>query len=149
MPDLLQFLCLATVIDVHSRRLLGWSMADHMRTQLDTDALDAAVCIRGGQVNGVVVHSDHGDQYSLKAFAGACRTAGIRRSVGPSARARTARPSRSSPRSNGKSWPSLHDNPCPRPRWKPPLCSPPTRLPGWRRPRTPACRTTAVSSSRA
>ncbi|MEU9671691.1 DDE-type integrase/transposase/recombinase [Streptomyces bobili] len=34
---------LATVIDVFSRRLLGWSMADHMRAELVTDALDAAV----------------------------------------------------------------------------------------------------------
>ncbi|MFE0513178.1 IS3 family transposase [Streptomyces sp. NPDC058964] len=76
------FLYLATVIDVHSRRLLGWSIADHMRTQLVTDALNMAVRTRGGRVNGVIFHSDHGAEYGSKAFADACRTAGIQRSMG-------------------------------------------------------------------
>ncbi|BFV61194.1 hypothetical protein KCMC57_up62980 [Kitasatospora sp. CMC57] len=53
---------LATVIDLHSRRLVGWSMADHMRTQLVTDALEAAVATRGGRVDGVIFHSDRGSQ---------------------------------------------------------------------------------------
>ncbi|MER6549703.1 IS3 family transposase [Streptomyces sp. NPDC001250] len=77
-----KFLYLATVIDVYSRRLLGWSMADHMRAELVTDALNAAVRTRGGQVNGVIFHSDHGAQYGSKAFADACHRAGIRRSTG-------------------------------------------------------------------
>ncbi|MFC4962185.1 IS3 family transposase, partial [Streptomyces mauvecolor] len=77
-----RFLYLATVIDVYSRRLLGWSIADHMRTELVTDALVAAVRTRGGRVDGVIFHSDHGAQYGSKAFADACRTAGIRRSMG-------------------------------------------------------------------
>ncbi len=70
------------MIDVHSRRLLGWSMADHMRVELVTDALKAAVRIRGGRVDDVIFHSDHGAQYGSKAFADACHRAGIRRSMG-------------------------------------------------------------------
>ncbi|MET7382945.1 IS3 family transposase [Streptomyces sp. NPDC005526] len=77
-----KFLYLATVIDVFSRRLLGWSMADHMRAELVTDALNAAVRTRGGQVDGVIFHSDHGAQYGSKAFADACHQAGILRSMG-------------------------------------------------------------------
>nr|WP_095850061.1 IS3 family transposase [Streptomyces sp. Ag82_O1-15] len=77
-----KFLHLATVIDVYSRRLLGWSMADHMRAELVTDALKAAVRIRGGRVDGVIFHSDHGAQYGAKAPADACHRAGIRRSMG-------------------------------------------------------------------
>lgn len=77
-----KFLYLATVIDVFSRRLLGWSMADHMRAELVTDALHAAVRTRGGQVGGVIFHSDHGAQYGSKAFADVCHRAGIRRSMG-------------------------------------------------------------------
>ncbi|MFJ9565989.1 IS3 family transposase [Streptomyces fuscichromogenes] len=77
-----RFLYLATVIDVYSRRLLGWSMADHMRTELVTDALEAAVRTRGGRVDGVIFHSDHGAQYGARAFTETCRRAGIRRSMG-------------------------------------------------------------------
>ncbi|WP_371642623.1 transposase [Streptomyces mirabilis] len=77
-----KFLFLATVIDVHSRRLLGWSMADHMRAELVTDALKAAVRTRGGRVDNVIFHSDHGAQYGSKAFADACHRAGIRRYMG-------------------------------------------------------------------
>lgn len=77
-----KFLYLATVIDVYSRRLLGWSMADHMRAELVTDALKAAVHTRGGRVDDVIFHSDHGAQYGSKAFTDACHRAGIRRSMG-------------------------------------------------------------------
>ncbi|UKL04175.1 MULTISPECIES: IS3 family transposase [unclassified Streptomyces] len=76
------FLYLATVIDVFSRRLLGWSMAGHMRAELVTDALNAAIRTRGGQVDGVIFHSDHGAQHGSKAFADACYSAGIRWSMG-------------------------------------------------------------------
>ncbi|MFK0022650.1 IS3 family transposase [Streptomyces sp. NPDC090798] len=77
-----KFLYLATVSDVYSRRLLGWSMADHMRAELVTDALKTAVRTRGGRVDDVIFHSDHGAQYGSKAFADACHRAGIRRSMG-------------------------------------------------------------------
>ncbi|WTA24476.1 IS3 family transposase (plasmid) [Streptomyces sp. NBC_00853] len=73
---------LATVIDIHSRRVVGWSMADHMRTDLVVDALEAAVATRGGSVEGVIFHSDRGTQYTSAAFASACRRHAIRRSMG-------------------------------------------------------------------
>jgi len=55
-------LYLATVIDCYSRRLVGWSIAGHMRTSLVTDALTAATAARGGAaaLAGAVFHSDHG-----------------------------------------------------------------------------------------
>ena len=71
------FLYLATVIDLHSRRLAGWAIADHMRTDLVIDALDAARRTRGS-LHGAIFHSDHGAQYTSKAFAAACTAAGVR-----------------------------------------------------------------------
>ncbi|KAF5990957.1 hypothetical protein BOG92_002390 [Streptomyces sp. WAC00263] len=53
-----------------------------MRAELVTDALKAAVRTRGGRVDDVIFHSDHGAQYGSKAFADACHRAGIRRSMG-------------------------------------------------------------------
>jgi integrase-like protein/helix-turn-helix protein len=55
------FLYLATVIDLHSRRLAGWAIADHMRTDLVLDALHAAQRTRGG-LDGSIMHTDHGAQ---------------------------------------------------------------------------------------
>lgn len=77
-----QWLFLACVIDIHSRRVLGWSMAPHMRAELVIDALRMAVAARGGEVAGVVFHSDRGSQYTSAAFAAVCGTHGIRRSMG-------------------------------------------------------------------
>lgn len=58
-----QFLYLATVLDLHSKRLAGWSIADHMRTGLVTDALRAAVAVRGASgLDGAIFHSDNGAQ---------------------------------------------------------------------------------------
>lgn len=56
------WLYLATVIDICSRRVVGWSIADHMRTELVTDAIEMAVRTRGGGVGGVIFHSDRGSQ---------------------------------------------------------------------------------------
>ncbi|WP_434026647.1 IS3 family transposase [Streptomyces graminofaciens] len=75
-----KFLYLATVIDLASRRLAGWAIADHMRTGLVTDALSAAERTRGS-LAGAVMHSDHGAQYTSRAFADACRQAGVRQSM--------------------------------------------------------------------
>lgn len=75
-----KFCYLATVIDLASRRLAGWAIADHMRTELVTDALAAAVRTRGS-IAGVIMHTDHGAQYTSRAFAEACRSAGVRRSM--------------------------------------------------------------------
>ncbi|MFJ2591215.1 IS3 family transposase [Streptomyces sp. NPDC087538] len=56
-----RFCYLATVIDLCSRRLAGWAIADHMRTELATDALAAAERTRGS-LAGAVMHTDHGAQ---------------------------------------------------------------------------------------
>jgi transposase InsO family protein len=78
------WLYLATVIDACSRRLLGWSMTDHLRTELCLDALDAAVDTRDGKANidGVIFHSDHGCQYTADAYRDACANLGVTQSMG-------------------------------------------------------------------
>lgn len=77
-----QFLYLATVLDLCSKRLAGWSIADHMRTELVTDALRAAAHTRGGTLDGAIFHSDNGAQYASKEFANVCRELGVTRSRG-------------------------------------------------------------------
>jgi transposase InsO family protein len=74
------FLYLATVIDLHSRRLAGWAIADHMRTDLVIDALAAAQRTRGS-LDGAIMHTDHGAQYTSKTFAAACAGVGVRQSM--------------------------------------------------------------------
>jgi transposase InsO family protein len=76
------FLYLATVIDLHSRRLAGYAIAEHMRTELVLDALAAAQRTRGS-LAGAILHTDHGAQYTSRAFAAACTTAGVRQSMSP------------------------------------------------------------------
>lgn len=73
---------LCAVRDEHSRRVLGWSVADHMLTELVTDALTQAVAVRGGNVNGTIMHSDRGAQFTAQAMAQACAEVGLRRSMG-------------------------------------------------------------------
>ncbi|MFI9604766.1 IS3 family transposase [Streptomyces sp. NPDC052043] len=75
-----KFLYLATVIDLASRRLARWAIVDHMRTELVTDALAAAERCRGS-LAGAVIHTDHGAQYTSRAFADACRRAGVLQSM--------------------------------------------------------------------
>ncbi|WP_326769883.1 IS3 family transposase (plasmid) [Streptomyces sp. NBC_01591] len=74
------FRYLATVIDLASRRLAGWAIADHMRADLVIDALHAAERTRGN-LTGAIFHSDHGAQYCSRAFADACREAGVTQSM--------------------------------------------------------------------
>jgi len=78
------WLYLANILDACSRRSLGWSMADHLRTELCLDALDAAVGTRGGKVSiaGVIFHSDHGCQYTAGEYRAACSAYGITQSMG-------------------------------------------------------------------
>jgi transposase InsO family protein len=76
------FLYLSFVEDLASRRILGLSMANHMRAELACDALDAAVWVRGGNVTGVVFHADRGTQYTSGEFAELCKQHGILQSVG-------------------------------------------------------------------
>ncbi|MEU1037042.1 IS3 family transposase [Streptomyces mirabilis] len=76
------WLYLACVLDICSRRVLGYSMASHMRAELVIDALEMAVATRGGSVDGVIFHADRGAQYTSAAFAQVCDGYGIRRSMG-------------------------------------------------------------------
>ncbi|MCP4967451.1 MAG: DDE-type integrase/transposase/recombinase [bacterium] len=57
---------LANVIDLFSRRVIGRSVPDHMRTDLVVDALHMAVATRGGIVDGVVFHTDRGSPIHLR-----------------------------------------------------------------------------------
>jgi putative transposase len=72
---------LATVLDLHSRKLIGWAIADHMRTELVTAALDMAIGDRE-PLTGVIFHSDRGAQYTSGEFDRYCKRNNIRRSLG-------------------------------------------------------------------
>ncbi|MFJ4806990.1 IS3 family transposase [Streptomyces murinus] len=76
-----EFLYLATVLDCFSRKVVGWSIAGHMRTGLVADALQMAASTRGG-LDGAVFHSDHGAQYGSRAYADLCDRLGVTRSMG-------------------------------------------------------------------
>ncbi len=76
------WLYLATVIDLGSRRLLGYAMADHMRTELVIDALAMAAGARGDQTNGIIFHSDRGSQYLGGDYRKAVAERGMVQSVG-------------------------------------------------------------------
>jgi transposase InsO family protein len=75
------WLYLAGVLDCFSRRLVGWSMACHMREELVTDALEMAVA-RRRPGEGLIHHSDRGSQYTAVTFGRGCRDAGIALSMG-------------------------------------------------------------------
>jgi putative transposase len=81
VPTWQGFLYVAVVIDVFSRRVVGWSMAGHLRTELILDALDMAIDVRRPG-EGLVHHSDRGTQYTSIAFGRRCREAGISLSMG-------------------------------------------------------------------
>ncbi len=76
------WLYLATVIDLGSRRLLGYAMADHMRTELVCDALAMAAGVRGGHTTGINFHSDRGAQYLSGDYRTAVAGRGMVQSVG-------------------------------------------------------------------
>jgi putative transposase len=81
LPTWQGFLYLAVVIDAYSRRVVGWSMANHLRTELVLDALEMALWNRR-PAPGLIHHSDHGCQYTSLAFGRRCRDAGIAASMG-------------------------------------------------------------------
>ncbi len=80
VPTWSGFVFLAVVLDVFSRKIVGWSMATHLRTELVLDALNMAITIR--KPEGVVHHSDQGCQYTSIAFGLRCKRHGVRPSVG-------------------------------------------------------------------
>jgi transposase InsO family protein len=71
---------LATVIDLSSRRVVGWALADHMRTSLVEDALSMAFTQRR-PASGAIFHSDRGCQYTSKDYAALARANGVILSV--------------------------------------------------------------------
>jgi putative transposase len=72
----------AAVMDAYSRQIIGWSIAEHMRTELVTDALGMAVLRRRPESGSTVLHSDHGAQYTSWAFGQRLRNAGLLASMG-------------------------------------------------------------------
>ncbi len=80
IPTWAGFLFLAVVLDVFSRRIVGWAMATHLRTELVLDALNMALGQRRPQA--VIHHSDQGCQYTSIAFGARCKQAGVRPSMG-------------------------------------------------------------------
>ena len=75
-------LYLATVLDLGSRRLPGFALGEHHDSELATAALLMAGAVRGGDVTGVVFHSDRGGEYVGDLFATACSTLGVTQSMG-------------------------------------------------------------------
>jgi putative transposase len=80
IPTWSGFLYLAVVMDAWSRRVVGWSMATHLRTELVLAALDMALGQR--RPTGVIHHSDQGTQYTSIAFGLRCQQMGVRPSMG-------------------------------------------------------------------
>ena len=80
IPTWAGFLYLAVVLDAFSRRVIGWAMATHLRTELVLDALKKAIAQRHPEE--VIHHSDQGTQYTSIAFGLRCQEAGIRPSMG-------------------------------------------------------------------
>jgi putative transposase len=80
IPTRVGFLYLAVVLDAFSRRIVGWSMATTLATQLVLDALNMALVTR--RPKQVIHHSDQGSQYTSIAFGERCRQAGVRPSMG-------------------------------------------------------------------
>ena len=80
IPTWAGFLYLAVVIDAWSRRVVGWAMASHLRTELVLDALNMALAQRHPE--DVIHHSDQGCQYTAIAFGQRCKQARVRPSMG-------------------------------------------------------------------
>jgi putative transposase len=76
------WLYVADVEDIGSRRIVGFAMASHMRTELVASAMDMAIATRGGDVAGMVFHHDRGAQYMSREFRELCERHGIEQSTG-------------------------------------------------------------------
>jgi putative transposase len=73
---------LASVLDMGSRRVLGFALSEHHDAALAYGALAMAVAVRGGSVPGVIMHTDQGSEYTARLFRAACERLGIRQSMG-------------------------------------------------------------------
>jgi putative transposase len=75
-------LYLDSVLDMASRRIAGFALGEHHDAELAYGALAMAVAVRGGQVAGVIMHTDRGSEYAAGLFRAACERLGIRQSMG-------------------------------------------------------------------
>jgi putative transposase len=75
-------LYLASVLDLFSRRLLGYATSAHHDAQLAVASLQMATATRGGTVAGVIFHSDRGSEYTAAAYQHACQALGVAQSMG-------------------------------------------------------------------
>ena len=73
---------LVTVLDAYSRRVVGWSIADHIRSELVVDAVQMAIWRRRPPAGQTIAHSDHGSTYTSWAFGRRLRSAGLLGSMG-------------------------------------------------------------------
>jgi transposase InsO family protein len=73
---------LASVLDVCSRRIVGFALSEHHDAELAYGSVAMAVAVRGGQVGGVVLHTDRGSEYTAGMFRAACARLGIHQSMG-------------------------------------------------------------------
>ena len=80
VPTASGFLYLAVILDAWSRKIVGWSMANHLRAELVLNALEMAIGQR--RPGDVIHHSDQGSQYTSLAFGKRCKEAGVRPSMG-------------------------------------------------------------------
>ncbi len=80
MPSWAGFLHLAVVLDVYSRRIVGWAMETHLRTELILSALEMALPMR--RPTDVIHYSDQGSQCTSIAFGVRCQQAGVRPTMG-------------------------------------------------------------------
>ena len=81
LPTRVGFLYLAFILDACTRRIVGWSMASHLRAELVVDALQMALWRRGSP-SGVIHHSDRGSQYTALSFGQRLQEAGMFPSMG-------------------------------------------------------------------
>ena len=80
IPTWTGFLYLAVVIDVYSRKVLGWAFGERMTADLMILALNMALITR--KLQSVIHHSDQGSQYTSLAFGNRCKEMGVRSSMG-------------------------------------------------------------------
>jgi putative transposase len=73
---------LASVLDISSRRILGFALSEHHDAELAYGALAMAAAVRGGQVAGVIMHTDQGSEYTAGFYRAACTRMGIQQSMG-------------------------------------------------------------------
>jgi len=73
---------LASVLDIGSRRVLGFGLSEHHDAELAYGALAMAVAVRGGNIAGVIFHTDQGSEYTSGMVRAACERLGIRQSMG-------------------------------------------------------------------